>query len=85
MKVPFLDLKIQYQSIKSEIDSAIQKVLDNTAFILGPSVENFEKEFANAQEVKYCLGTSSGTDGNHLVLWGLGIRPGDEVIIPANT
>jgi dTDP-4-amino-4,6-dideoxygalactose transaminase len=85
MKVPFLDLKIQYQSIKNEIDSAIQKVLDNTAFILGPSVENFEKDFANVHEVKYCLGTSSGTDANHLVLWGLGIRPDDEVIIPANT
>lgn len=85
MKVPFLDLKIQYQSIKNEIDSAIQRVLDNTAFILGPAVENFEKDFANAQDVKYCLGTSSGTDANHLVLWGLGIRPGDEVIIPANT
>lgn len=85
MKVPFLDLKIQYQSIKNEIDSAIQRVLDNTAFILGPAVENFEKDFANAQDVKYCLGTSSGTDANHLILWGLGIRPGDEVIIPANT
>ncbi len=85
MKVPFLDLKIQYQSIKSEVDAAIQNVLDNTAFILGPSVENFEKDFAEAQNVKYCLGTSSGTDANHLVLWGLGIGPGDEVIIPANT
>ncbi len=85
MRVPFLDLKIQYQSIKNEIDSAIQRVLDNTAFILGPAVENFEKDFANAQDVKYCLGTSSGTDANHLVLWGLGIKPGDEVIIPANT
>lgn len=85
MKVPFLDLKIQYQSIKNEIDSAIQNVLDNTAFILGPSVENFEKNFASAHDVKYCLGTSSGTDANHLVLWGLGIRPDDEVIIPADT
>jgi dTDP-4-amino-4,6-dideoxygalactose transaminase len=85
MKVPFLDLKIQYLSIKDEVDSAIQKVLDNTAYILGPSVENFEKDFASAQQVKYCLGTSSGTDANHLVLWGLGVGPGDEVIIPANT
>jgi dTDP-4-amino-4,6-dideoxygalactose transaminase len=85
MKIPFLDLKTQYLSIKDEVDSAIQKVLDNTAFILGPSVENFEKDFAAAQQVKYCIGTSSGTDANHLVLWGLGIGPGDEVIIPANT
>jgi dTDP-4-amino-4,6-dideoxygalactose transaminase len=85
MEVPFLDLKVQYKSIKSEIDSAIQKVLDNTAFVLGPSVAEFEKEFANAHNVKHCLGTSSGTDGNHLALWSLGIGPGDEVIIPANT
>ncbi len=85
MNVPFLDLKIQYQSIKTEINNAIQNVLDNTSFILGPAVENFEKEFAAAQGVNYCLGTSSGTDANHLVLWALGIKSGDEVIIPANT
>jgi len=85
MKVPFLDLKVQYLSIKDEIDSSIQKVIDKTAFILGEAVENFEKDFASAQNVKYCLGTSSGTDANHLVLWGLGIGPGVEVIIPANT
>ena len=85
MEVPFLDLKAQYNSIKDEIDTAIQKVLDNTAFILGPSVSEFEKEFAKIHNVKYCLGTSSGTDGNHLALWSLGIESGDEVIIPANT
>jgi dTDP-4-amino-4,6-dideoxygalactose transaminase len=85
MNIPFLDLKANYNSIKSEVDAAIQNVLDNTAYILGASVQNFEKEFAAAQDVKYCLGTSSGTDANHLVLWGLGISAGDEVIIPANT
>ncbi|MBK7631086.1 MAG: DegT/DnrJ/EryC1/StrS family aminotransferase [Ignavibacteriales bacterium] len=85
MNIPFLDLKANYNSIKSEVDSAIQNVLDNTAYILGASVQNFEKDFAAAQDVKYCLGTSSGTDANHLVLWGLGIAAGDEVIIPANT
>lgn len=85
MNIPFLDLKANYNSIKSEVDTAIQNVLDNTAYILGASVQNFEKDFATAQQVKYCLGTSSGTDANHLVLWGLGIGPGDEVIMPANT
>ncbi len=85
MQVPFLDLKIQYKSIKDEVDAAIQNVIDNTAFILGKSVFNFEKEFADAHNVKHCIGTSSGTDGNHLVLWALGLKPGDEVIIPANT
>ncbi len=85
MQVPFLDLKLQYKSIKPEIDTAIQKVLDSTAFVLGPAVAEFEKEFAKIQDVNFCLGTSSGTDGNHLALWSLGIGPGDEVIIPANT
>ena len=85
MKVPFLDLKVQYKSIKTEVDQAIQKVIDNTAFILGESVSNFENNFAKAHNTKHCIGTSSGTDGNHLTLWSLGIKPGDEVIIPANT
>lgn len=85
MQVPFLDLKIQYQSIKSEIDPAIQNVIDNTAFVLGKSVADFESAFAKAHDVKFCCGVSSGTDANHLVLWSLGIKAGDEVIIPANT
>lgn len=85
MQVPFLDLKIQYQSIKDEVNPAIQNVIENTAFILGNAVSNFEKDFASAHSVKHMLGLSSGTDGNHIVLWALGIGPGDEVIMPANT
>jgi dTDP-4-amino-4,6-dideoxygalactose transaminase len=85
MKVPFLDLKAQYNSIKEEVNPAIQQVLDNTAYILGKSVKDFESEFAKAHNTNYCIGTSSGTDANHLVLWALGIGEGDEVIIPANT
>jgi dTDP-4-amino-4,6-dideoxygalactose transaminase len=85
MNIPFLDLKAQYKLIKDEITPAIQNVLDNTAYVLGRSVFDFEKEFAEAHDVKYCHGLSSGTDGNHIALWALGIGPGDEVIIPANT
>jgi len=85
MRVPFLDLKAQYNSIKDEVNPAIQDILDNAAFILGKSVSQFENDFAKAHHVKHCVGTSSGTDANHLVLWALGIGPGDEVIIPANT
>jgi dTDP-4-amino-4,6-dideoxygalactose transaminase len=85
MQVPFLDLKIQYKSIKNEIDPAIQNILDNTAFVLGKAVSDFETAFAKEHEVKHCLGVSSGTDGNHLALWALGIKHGDEVILPANT
>ena len=85
MKVPFLDLKAQYETIKVEINAAIQQVIDNTAFALGKSVSEFEQGFAKSHDVSYCSGVSSGTDGNHMVLWALGIGPGDEVIIPANT
>lgn len=85
MQVPFLDLKIQYKSIKDEIDPAIQNILDNTAFILGKAVSDFEAAFAKEHHVKHCIGVSSGTDGNHLALWVLGIKAGDEVIMPANT
>jgi dTDP-4-amino-4,6-dideoxygalactose transaminase len=85
MKVPFLDLKAQYSSIKDEVNPAIQNILDNTAFVLGKSVSEFETNFAKALDVKYCSGVSSGTDGNHLVLWALDIKQGDEVIIPVDT
>ena len=85
MQVPFLDLKAQYQSIKNEINPAIQSILDNTSFVLGKAVADFESDFAKAHNVKHCFGVSSGTDGNHLASWVLGIGFGDEVIVPANT
>ena len=85
MNVPFLDLKIQYQSIKHEVNPAIQQILDNASFVLGKAVSDFENEFAAAHNVKHCVCVSSGTDGNHLALWALGIGAGDEIIIPANT
>lgn len=85
MNIPFLDLKAQYHSIKTEVDAAIHNVLDNTAYILGKPVAEFEQSFASAHDVKHCLGLSSGTDGNHLALWALDVTFGDEVIMPANT
>jgi dTDP-4-amino-4,6-dideoxygalactose transaminase len=85
MKVPFLDLKAQYKSIKEEVNPAIQTILDNTAFVLGKPVEEFESAFAKAQDVKHVVGVSSGTDGNHLALSVLNITTGDEIIVPANT
>lgn len=85
MKIPFLDLKAQYHLIKKEIDEAVLNVLDTSSFVLGKSVSEFEQGFAKVHQVKHCVGVSSGTAGNHSVLWGLGIGPGDEVIVPANT
>jgi dTDP-4-amino-4,6-dideoxygalactose transaminase len=85
MKVPFLDLKTQYENISFEINKAIQDVLNNSQFVLGDSVKVFQIKFAEKHNVKHCLGVSSGTAGNHMALWALGIGPEDEVIIPANT
>ncbi len=85
MKIPFVDLKAQYASIKLEVLPAIENVLENTAFVLGKPVADFEKAFGAAHGVEYCYGVSSGTDGNHMALWALGIGPGDEVILPSHT
>lgn len=80
MKIPILDLTLQYKSIKKEIDAAIKKVVDSQHFILGEEVENFEKETAVYCGTKYAVGVASGTDALILSLKALGIGPGDEVI-----
>src|SRR5579859_4755304 len=79
-RVPYLDLKAQYQSIKPEIDAAIARVLDSCQFILGPEVAAFEKEFAAYCDVAQCVALNSGTSALHLALLAAGIGPGDEVI-----
>ncbi len=83
--IPFVDLKAQYQSIKTEVDAAIQRVLDNTAFILGREVEAFEAAFAEYVGAKFCVGVSNGTAAVQMAVTACGIKAGDEVIVPANT
>jgi dTDP-4-amino-4,6-dideoxygalactose transaminase len=85
MKVPFVDLKIQYESIRSEVASALQAVLDQTAFAGGPFVAGFEKRFAEFCGVRHAIGVSSGTSALWLALLASGIGPGDEVITVPNT
>jgi dTDP-4-amino-4,6-dideoxygalactose transaminase len=85
MTVPFVDLKIQYRSIKAEIDRAIQEILDSASFVGGKSVTDFESAFAKVHQARFCIGTSSGTDSLHIALWALGISRGDAVILPVNT
>ena len=85
MKVPFLDLKIQYESIRDEISIAIQKVLENTAFAGGPFVAQFEKEFAEFCGCKHAIGVGSGTEALWMSLLALGVGQGDEVITVPNT
>ena len=85
MQIPFIDFKKLHEPIKEETNTAIQNVINNNAFILGKAVTDFENDFAKAHGVKHCIGVSSGTDANHLALWALDIKEGDEIIIPANT
>lgn len=85
MNVPFLDLKTQYASIKEEIQQALNKVLENTAFAGGPFVAQFEKEFAEFCKVDHATGCGSGTDALWLALLALGVGQGDEVITVPDT
>jgi dTDP-4-amino-4,6-dideoxygalactose transaminase len=78
--IPFVDLKAQYQSIKTDVRSAIDAVLDGQHFILGPEVEAFESEFAAYSGTQYAIGVNTGTSALHLAMMAAGIGPGDEVI-----
>jgi len=85
MNVPFVDLRAQYRSIKSEIDPAIQSVIDETAFVGGKRVESFEKAFAAKFGAKHCVSCANGTDAIYITLKALGIGRGDEVLTVANS
>ncbi len=79
-RVPYLDLKAQYHSIKPEIDAAVARVLENCSFVLGEEVAGFEREFAQYCGSTECIALNSGTSALHLALLAAGVGPGDEVI-----
>ena len=85
MNVPFLDLKVQYKQIEHEVLPMVTEAMTNGAFIGGPQVLGFEKEFAEFCESKYCAGLNSGTDALRFALMAVGVGPGDEVITVPNT
>ncbi len=78
--IPFVDLKAQYQSIKEEVNGAIQGVLDSCQFTLGSEVVAFEKEFAEYSGSVHGMGVNTGTSALHLALLAAGVGKGDEVI-----
>jgi dTDP-4-amino-4,6-dideoxygalactose transaminase len=85
MKIPLVDLKANYLSIKNEIDETIFRVINNSSFIMGDEVEEFDKNFAKFLDVRYSIGVNSGTSALHLALIALDIKQGDEVITVPNT
>ncbi len=84
-KIPYIDLKSQHASLKSELLSAIGEVIDDAYFILGQQVAEFEEQFAQLCGVRYAVGVNSGTDALILALKALGIGSGDEVITVPNS
>lgn len=80
MKIPLVDLKAQYESIKDEVDEAISRTIINGQYILGPEVKAFEGEMAAYCQAKYASGVANGTEALLLALLACGVKPGDEVI-----
>lgn len=85
MTVPFYGHARQYHSIQREIDDAIHGVLESEAYVMGPTLERFERELAQYFGMKHAVGLNSGTDALWLAFLALGLKPGDEVITTANT
>jgi dTDP-4-amino-4,6-dideoxygalactose transaminase len=81
-RIPLLDLKAQYEPIRSEILEAITRVCDSQYFVMGPEVDALERELAAMLECGHAIAVSSGTDALLVALMALGIGPGDEVITP---
>lgn len=85
MRVPFVDLVAQYESIKIQVDDAIRHVISNSAFIGGPTVKEFEREWAGVIGSKHCVSTANGTDSLEILLQAFGVGQGDEVIVPSHS
>lgn len=85
MKIQMVDVKGQYLKIKDEVDEGIQNVIDSCAFINGPAVKSFKKSFEEYLNVNTVIPCANGTDALQIALMGLGLQPGDEVIVPAFT
>ena len=85
MKIPFVDLKAQYTSLKPELDSAINEVIESCHFLRGPWVDQFEVDFAKLMRVEHCVSCANGTDAILIALKALGVKPGDEVITTSHT
>lgn len=85
MNIPFADFAPMHNEIRQQLDEAYNKVMDSNYFIQGKECAEFEKEFAQYCDAKYCIGVATGLDALYLILKAMGIGSGDEVIVPSNT
>jgi dTDP-4-amino-4,6-dideoxygalactose transaminase len=83
--IPLVDLQAAHAEVAEEVDAGFKRVLANTAFVGGEEVAAFEREFAEFSGVPHCVGVANGTDAVELALRAVGVGPGDEVVVPANT
>jgi len=80
-----VDLKGQYDQIREQVNHAIQKVIDDTTFINGPQVKRFENDLQSYLDIDHVIACANGTDALQIALMALGLKPGDEVIVPCFT
>src|SRR5690606_35351201 len=85
VQLQMVDLKRQYRNIKTEVDQAIQEVIESATFINGPAVQSFSQALENYLGVKHVIPCANGTDALQLALMALNLQPGDEVITPSFT
>lgn len=85
MTIPLVDLAAQQAEVEDEVRAGLDEVFATAAFVGGPAVQRFEAAYAAAVGVQHCVGVANGTDALELALRAVGVRPGDEVVLPANT
>jgi dTDP-4-amino-4,6-dideoxygalactose transaminase len=85
VEIPLIDLRQQHRALQHKIYAALRHVFDSSVFVMGPNVRAFEEEMASFLEVKHAIGVASGTDALNLSLDALGIKAGDEVLVPSFT
>jgi dTDP-4-amino-4,6-dideoxygalactose transaminase len=85
MRIPLVDLRAQFQSVRGETLQAIETMLDSMELLLGPQTRAFEQEFAAYCGVPYAIGVGNGTDALHLALRAAGVEAGDEVVTVSHT
>ena len=84
MKVPILDLKPAYDELRTQLDAAYHRVMESGWLLLGRELEAFEQEYAASVGAKHCIGVANGLEAMQLVLMAIGVKAGDEVIVPSN-